>query len=662
LWEKKNVDADAKACQTIGSMKYWFFIVAIILSTASALFAQTTRVYKRDSLLNVLARSKEDTAKVLAMVRLGELYLNDHPDSAEYYAKAFGLLSEKLNFALGKAYSLSMRAFVSVRQNRKDEAIAMDLEAIEILKKTDRKKALANLYNNTAMIYSANSDFSESLDLYLKAEAIYEQLNDSSSLAFMYGNLATIDLDLMEYRSAYLYSLKSVLLCRSLRQTMGLGAGLINLASSLVNLQRFDTALVVLNDSRDLSKRYDSVEANTRALGLINLVYIGMGKFDLLRNNSIALIAAARSFADSEGVCNGMAGLVQYYLHEKKYPMAAYYSRECIRIAKGDSLALTLRDAYIAAARIEIEKGNIAGFDLYNELRDSIDEAIRSEKIVRNTQELEAKYSLSKKQGEIDSLNKEKKIQQLILRQRNTINWVLGGVVLVALLIGFLYQRSYRQQKQLLAAQAVLQGQVEERTRLAKDLHDGLGSILSSAKFSFNNMKQNLIISPENAAAFEKSMDMLDKSIAELRRVAHNMMPETLMKFGLDTALKDFCSTVDQSGAVKLTYQSFGLEETTVPEITSAAVYRIVQELVNNILKHAGATSALVQLISKDGTLSITVEDNGRGFERKVLETGVGIGYSSLQNRVTYLKGTIELQTSPGKGTALHIQLPNLNA
>jgi two-component system, NarL family, sensor kinase len=640
-------------------MKYRFFPVAFLLATASTLFAQTPWANKRDSLLGALARSKEDTFKVLTMVRLGDLYLSHYLDSSDYYAKAFGALSEKLNFPLGKAYSLSMQAFVLSEHNQKYEAIALDLEAIEILKKTGRKKALANLYNNTALIYSAQDDIPASLNLYLKAEAMYEQLNDSSSLAFMSGNLATIYLDLREYEPAYLYSLKSVLLCRFLHQTMGLGAGLIDLASSLVNLQRFDTALVVCNDARDYATRYQGIESNGKALALINAAYIGMGKFDLLKINSTEMIAAAGKAADFESVCGGLSGLVTYYLHEKNYPMAEHYSKECIRIAKGDSLSLTLRDAYIAAARIEIAKGNIAGFDLYDGLRDSIDEKIRSDKIIRNAQELEAKYSLSKKQAEIDSLNKEKKIQLLVLRQRNTINWVLAGVVLVAVLIGFLYNRSYRQQKQLLAAQAVLQGQVEERTRLAKDLHDGLGSILSSAKYSFNHMKQNLVISPENAAAFEKSMDMLDKSIAELRRVAHNMMPETLMKFGLDTALKDFCSSVDQSGAVKLTYQSFGLEDPAIPDVTSAAVYRIIQELVNNILKHADATSALVQLIRKDGTLSITVEDDGKGFDRKVLEAGGGIGYTSLQNRVTYLKGTIDLQTSPGKGTAVHIVLPN---
>lgn len=263
------------------------------------------------------------------------------------------------------------------------------------------------------------------------------------------------------------------------------------------------------------------------------------------------------------------------------------------------------------------------------------------------------------------------------------MNWVLASIVIVIGLLGFLYNRNYRQrkkllmantliqqqritelekEKQLLAAQAVLQGQVEERTRLAKDLHDGLGSILSSAKYSFNHMKENLIITPENAAAFEKSMGMLDKSISELRRVAHNMMPESLMKFGLDTALKDFCNSVDQSGALQLTYQSFGLEESSIPEVASSAVYRIIQELVNNVLKHANATTALVQLIRKNDTLSITVEDNGKGFDSNILQHGDGMGYPNLKNRLAYMNGTLDIQTASGKGTSVNIEISNISA
>ena len=643
-------------------MKYWFFTVAITLATVSTLFAQPPWASRRDSLLRVLSRSKEDTDKVWTLIRLGQLYAVNRDDSAVYYAKAFGLLSQKLNFALGKAYSLSMQALILSHQSKFDDAIDLDLSAIDILQNAHRPKALANLYNNTAIIYNARGDNSTCIDLDLKAEAIYEQINDSSQMAMMDGNLAMAYISLWEFRKAYEYSLKGIVLYRSLDQILPSEPIMFNLASALVNLQRFDTALVVLIQTKDLSRLVHGKGPDAGVLALMGVAYVGMRRYDLLKTNTEELMAVARSDGDDVALGAAMSGFVDYYLHEKKYGEAWRYAREYLAIAKKTNVPIQLRYAYGQSARVQIGVGNLERYDYYNNLRDSIDEVIRSDKVVKNTQELEVKYALSKKQAEIDSLNKEKKIQQLTLRQRNLINWVLTGMVLVAALIGFLYNRDYRQRKKLLAAKAVLQGQVEERTRLAKDLHDGLGSILSSAKYSFNHMKQNLTITPENAAAFEKSMDMLDKSIAELRRVAHNMMPEALMKFGLDAALRDFCSSVDQSGAVQLTYQSFGLSETTVPEVAAASVYRIVQELVNNILKHAEATTAMVQLIWKDGKLSITVEDNGKGFARNVLENSGGIGYTSLQNRVTYLKGSIDLQTSPGKGTAVHIELPNLNA
>ena len=152
---------------------------------------------------------------------------------------------------------------------------------------------------------------------------------------------------------------------------------------------------------------------------------------------------------------------------------------------------------------------------------------------------------------------------------------MLSGCVASAILISFLLYRTYRQkqklqqqqiaelekEKQLLAAEAVLKGQEEERTRLAKDLHDGLGGMLSGIKHSFNTMKGNLILTPENAQAFERSMNMLDSSIKELRMVAHNLMPESLVRFGLDTALKDFCESITGSGKLIVRYHSFGTEE-----------------------------------------------------------------------------------------------------
>ena len=140
-------------------------------------------------------------------------------------------------------------------------------------------------------------------------------------------------------------------------------------------------------------------------------------------------------------------------------------------------------------------------------------------------------------------------------------------------------------------------------------------------------------MTPENAQAFERSMDMLDSSIKEMRRVAHNMMPEALVKFGLDTALKDFCNDINQSGALQVNYQSIGMENVEIEQTTAITIYRIVQELINNTMKHAAANTAIVQISKEGKEISITVEDDGKGFNPVILEGERGIGWSNIQSQ-----------------------------
>lgn len=170
-------------------------------------------------------------------------------------------------------------------------------------------------------------------------------------------------------------------------------------------------------------------------------------------------------------------------------------------------------------------------------------------------------------------------------------------------------------------------------------------------------MKGNLIMTPEYQLAFERSMDMLDSSIREIRRVAQNMMPEVLVRFGLDAALRDFCEDVNRSGTLKVIYQSIGLEAFPVDQTKAIAIYRIAQELLNNTMKHASASTAIVQLSRTATGLGITVEDDGKGFDTSILKAGRGLGWSAIQSRVDYLKGRLDIQSVPGKGTFVNIEI-----
>lgn len=182
--------------------------------------------------------------------------------------------------------------------------------------------------------------------------------------------------------------------------------------------------------------------------------------------------------------------------------------------------------------------------------------------------------------------------------------------------------------------------------------------MLSGVKYSLNNMKENLIMTPANAQAFEHSISMLDNSINEMRRVAHNLMPETLLRFGLDAAMRDFCSEMQLNGMLQVHYQSVGLKDKSIDQSLSVTVYRVTQELLNNIVKHAGATRAVVQIGATEDQLTITVEDNGKGLADEAIKNARGIGWKNIYSRVHYHKGSISIQSQPDKGTSVFIEFP----
>ena len=169
-------------------------------------------------------------------------------------------------------------------------------------------------------------------------------------------------------------------------------------------------------------------------------------------------------------------------------------------------------------------------------------------------------------------------------------------------------------------------------------------------------MKGNMVLSADNVQAYERSLEMLDNSIHELRRVAHNLMPEALIKFGLTAALKDFCDFINSSKAVNVIFQVVG-EDRRLPMAAEVVLYRVANELVNNALRHSSASEIMIQLNFDERALTMTVEDNGTGFDKSILEKTTGSGWPNIKSRIAYLKGLLDVETSPGNGTAVNITI-----
>ena len=171
---------------------------------------------------------------------------------------------------------------------------------------------------------------------------------------------------------------------------------------------------------------------------------------------------------------------------------------------------------------------------------------------------------------------------------------------------------------------------------------------MMSSELSFSNKEQKL--------AFDKAMDLVDEGCREVRTVSHNIMPNALLKSGLTSAIREFVNKLDQR-VIKVNLYSEGLNE-RIDTKTESVLYRIVQESVNNVIKHSGAEALDISLIKDEDGISVTIEDNGKGFDTSDKDKFSGIGMRNIQSRVDYLKGTVEWDSAPGKGTVVAIHIP----
>jgi signal transduction histidine kinase len=350
-------------------------------------------------------------------------------------------------------------------------------------------------------------------------------------------------------------------------------------------------------------------------------------------------------------------------LQRKNFEIAAEYLKQAL--AKGRSLKLdqVIRRCLMDLALAEEHLGNERESNRYLKEYITVNDTIVQRNNRKLVYDLETKYQVKEKEAQL-------MLQQNEIRQRTMLNYLLAGTVISIIIITFSMYYAFRQrrrfqdqrireleqEKQLMASEAIIKGQEEERGRLAKDLHDGLGGLLSGVKYSLTNMKSTVVIDADSAMVFERSLDMLDHSIAELRRVAHNMMPEVLVRFGLAEAIKSYCDSVHQSGIVEVNFQEVGPVK-RFKSNKEIMVYRIIQELLNNAAKHAQATRVLVQLDGVDNELIVTVEDNGQGFDASHQENK-GSGLTSIQSRMDYLQGVMDIKSDPGHGTSFQLTVP----
>jgi len=518
----------------------------------------------------------------------------------------------------------------------------------------------------TGYAYAKQGNFHTALDFYLKGLKIYENEGWTKEHGYVsnLANISEINRRLGNTETAIYYLKKAEKVCNEQEIPIWNAAQVWNeLAFNYLKQDSLDKALLYALKA-DVVEYWCGTVNRCYTKGLLATIHLKQNNLDHALQFAKEAYEQANTLKDISLYAYSGKILSDIYLAQKRYPEA---EAEALKVLEScatyidESLALIEN---IALANIYMGNTEKAAYYLkkYSEQN-----AQYVEKSFHTTvSDLAIKYETEKKELRIATLEKDKRFYTGL-----TISGV--AILLLVILLLLVRQRiivqkrklleqqheiakqqvkQLEQEKQLIATQAALDGETAERSRLARDLHDGLGGMLSVVKLNLKDMKQFVIMDGSDVERFGSALALLDDSIGELRRVAHHIMPESLMRCGLKIALEDFCNSIQHAH-----FQYIG-NETRLDNRLEVLIYRAAHELINNAIKYAQATAINVQLLIDEGIISLTVQDNGIGFDPKT--THLGMGLENIKTRLAMYNGKMNIHSSSNSGTEICIEIEQL--
>lgn len=480
--------------------------------------------------------------------------------------------------------------------------------ALPIFEKYDRKESQLILYSNVASLYISIENLDQAEVNMLKALNISKEINDSLMIVYVYHDLCELELHRHNYDKAKEYAT----ICHDYfknHSENGLEFSEIHCILAMIyraDYKDYTKAEFHGKQALEIARNHKSVPHTSNAHLELGKIYIEMEDWQNAKNN--ILTALSLQDTDPAGVIACHRNLVKIYIHLNEPDQA------------------------------------IAHFNKVNELQNRLS----NKEFQSSISEMEVLYETEKKELRIEALEKEKKLQL----------WIAAFIILLFLsctaLFFFLWiwsrekHRIIKQMKDLEIIEARMKGEYDERIRLSRDLHDGLGGMLTSVNLKMELMLQNHLSNKDYNEVFHESNTILKESIIELRRISHHLMPLSLRTNGLKSALNDYCNSFSN-----VDFNFYG-QETRLDSQMEMLIYRLIHELVNNAIKHSGADTIKVQVMQESDYIAIIVSDNGCGFDTESISEGMGL--SNIKERVESRNGRLEILSEIGKGTDINIE------
>lgn len=481
--------------------------------------------------------------------------------------------------------------------------------------------ATAGIHGNIAQVFQQQSDFKQAVVHLNEARLYLQHQTDNTAYLKVLHTLANVYGESGNTDSALMLDEEGLAISRRARVQVYESAFLNNKANCFMYTNRPDSARIYFHKSRII----DSALGDPKQM---SDTWLNLGALEQMQGQpalAIPLLKRAIHLADS---CAYRGGA-----------MLAY-----------KTLAGVYED-------LDDYKQALSASDTYHAIRDSI----ANERKDAAVAEWKAVYETSRKESEL-------RVQALQLRQQRQMTWAIS-VCGVLLLAGLYYayrrnrirkERRYRETllaREQEAAREIVLAEEAERRRIAADLHDGIGQTLTAAWLNLQAMQPKLHqLEAADATLLGTTTKLVGESCAEIRQISHNMMPAMLLHQGLVPAIHELAGRLHD---VRLDVSlSVDMSERKLEQGTELIVFRIIQECVNNVVKHARATAIYISISADETGLDLMIEDNGIGLESNVAEGRPGVGMHNIRSRVHYLRGSVEWSSGGDGGTVVAIHIP----
>ena len=466
-------------------------------------------------------------------------------------------------------------------------------------------------------------------------------------------------------------------------------ASLLNdLANMYYNIGDTKNALKKLNRSIDkwrYIKEHVPLVKTSDDLGIVEAwvlrskLYQGLKLYKRAKADIDSALSIANSSLNLEVLVWSHLRHGEFLFFQKKYKQAINALESAYQYSLGTNLTAKQRDITSLLAKIyDITGEHKKAFSFLN-LSKSLSDSILNQEKLREINRLEYQFVFDKKEAELICEQEQDKQRisllenELLLKQQTQlILWggIAATLIIAGLLILFFYNRYIAKSKlaikqaelnrqklieaektqKLLAAKFMIEGQEKERERLARDLHDDLGSQLAAIKLHLENMDS------DQSNEFHKTKTRINNAYEDVRRISHNLMPLSLSQAGLPSAVRDLSQNISTSKKLHIDVQTIGLEN-RLDATTEVMLFRIIQEAMKNIIRHAEAQNVVVQIINDGNLIALTIEDDGKGFDMNKKENKEGLGMKSIKSRVEFMNGKLDIRSKEGEGTSIYVEV-----